>query len=117
MLDKWLISLAISFLVRQLKKFAGQLDWEKVKADAQKRVSDLLPGEFFDSEAQALVAYVLDAARLVLSEADAWENVLKLVAEGKTAEAFEAIKKLLRDVWNPGTKPALAMKVKAAVAA
>lgn len=48
------------FIERQLLKYGDQLDLNKVKADLQQRVSDLLPGATYDAVAQHIVGVFID---------------------------------------------------------
>lgn len=101
MLERWAIGIVISFILRQLAKFQKTLDWAKVKADAEVRVRALVPGTWFDDEAVALVNMVIDRAAEVLSQGDAIEQLLKLLAEQKWTEALSMLKDLLLGGWVP----------------
>jgi vacuolar-type H+-ATPase catalytic subunit A/Vma1 len=99
MLNKWLINLAISFLVRQLAKFGKSINWQKVKEDLKTRTEALVPGSWFDDEAVALVFTVVDAAATVLASVSEIEKVLQLVAQEKWEEAIQTVKELILRSW------------------
>ncbi len=105
MLDKWLASLVINFILRQLSKFAGTIDWAKVKLDAEARIAALIPGTMFDDEAKAFVAALIDGAKSVLSSTAQWDAILHLVVAQNYTAALEALTALLKHVWLP-TDPA-----------
>lgn len=66
-----IMQLVISFIERQFIKWVKtqgqQLDWEKVKADAQQRIAALLPGEIFDAAAKTLTGEMVDLVAAYLS--------------------------------------------------
>jgi hypothetical protein len=101
MLDKWIVSLIVSFILRQLDKFGANIDWAKVKADLEVRVRALVPGTWFDDEAVALVNFVLDRAAEVLAQKDAIEQVMKLLAAKDWQGALLVLKELLLGGWVP----------------
>lgn len=106
MLQKWAVGLAIKFVVRQLAKYGKAIDWAMVKKDFGDRVAAIVPGFFFDDEARGAVAAVLEACEDLMKSADAIEKILKLVADEKFSEAFEAVKQLLLAVWTPDSDAA-----------
>jgi len=84
----WLATMAITFAVRQLAKFGEQTDWDKVKADADTRIRDLVPGTFFDEFAVAFLNKVLDLGAEMLREPDQMQQLMTLIAEGKFQDAI-----------------------------
>jgi hypothetical protein len=116
MVDKWLIGLVVSFVLRQLAKFTDKIDWPTLKADWQARAADLIPGTFFDDEAKAITAVVVDGIQSVLSSTSTWETILGLLGAGKTQEALDALLALLHSVWVPGPHDIYALKAKATLA-
>lgn len=105
MIQKLLLKIVISFVVRQLDKFHDSIDWAKVKADAQKRIADVLPGEFFDDEGKAVVVWVVDRLENVLGAEDRFKDLLKLIAEKKLGEAAELVKDILLGAAFPVSAP------------
>lgn len=103
MIQKWVIQMAISFVMRQLSKWGESIDWAKVKADVEERVRALVPGEWFDSEAVAVVMALLDAAASVLSATADLEKIVKLAVDGKFPEAWAALRDLILGSWQPSS--------------
>lgn len=103
MLERWAISMAISFVMRQLSKFLGSIDWSKVKVDLEQRVRDLVPGTWFDSEAVAVCMALVDAVAAILASQDELEQVLKLLADQKWQEAWAVLRDLIMSQWQPQT--------------
>jgi len=101
MLERWLVSIVINFVLRQLSKFKKDIDWGKVRADLDTRVRALVPGTWFDQEAVAICNAALDGVLSVLSSTEDLERVLQRLAAGDWAGAYEALKALLLSVWNP----------------
>lgn len=56
----FLIQAVVYFVFRQVKKYADDIDWGLVKADAMIRIAQLLPGDQFDGAAKALVYAFID---------------------------------------------------------
>lgn len=95
MLQQWLIQAAIAFALRQLAKWQGAIDWDKVKADLAVRLRDLVPGKMFDEMAIKLLNSVVDLLASVLSDQAEISKVVQLLVAGKVAEAMEVIKQLI----------------------
>ena len=104
MIQKWLIGLGISFILRQLAKWQSGINWDLVKADLDKRIRDLIPGELFDDEAVAGMHALVDMVAAVLAAQSDIEKIISLAVDGKFAEAIEALKKLILDQFKPETE-------------
>lgn len=93
----WLVSLAISFAVRQAERFGEQTDWEKVKADLSARVAKLVPGEFLDEAAVALLVRCIEKIEGALSSPAKLKLLLEHTSKGEWLAAFEVLKDLVID--------------------
>lgn len=102
MLDRWLIILVINFVLRQLAKVSGTVDWANIKAEMDKAVRDFLPGTWFDDEGVAIADALLARVQAVLSNSDAIKHILELLAAQDYTGAFLALKDLLLGGWIPG---------------
>jgi hypothetical protein len=109
MLEKWLVSMIISFVLRQLAKFKEHTDWAKVRADLETRVKDLVPGTWFDSDAAALADVVLEKLQTVLGATDVLQQVLEKVAAEDWAGALTLLKDLVLKALPAGSKEAAAV--------
>jgi hypothetical protein len=103
MIQKWIISAAVSFMLRQLAKWQKSIDWAMVKADLKKRVEDLIPGEWMDAEIAAMAMALVDAAAAVLASSEELEKIINLVLANKFPEAWQALKDLILSQWVPST--------------
>ena len=92
----WLATMAITFAVRQLAKFGENTVWDKVKADADVRIRDLVPGEFFDEFAVAFLRKVLDLGKDMMVDKDNMARLLTMIAEGKLNEAINFMMSWIR---------------------
>lgn len=101
MANTFLISLVIGFVLRQVAKFKDQTDWVKVKADMDVRVRLLMPGTWFDDDAQGLADFVLAGCIQVLGDSKTLEMLLKLLATENYNGAYATLKDLLLKVWDP----------------
>jgi hypothetical protein len=103
MIQKWVVGMAISFVMRQIGKWGSSIDWAKVKADVAERVKALVPGEWFDAEAVAAVMALLDVAEKVLAATGELEKIIQMIVDGKMQEAWAALRQLILDAWQPET--------------
>jgi len=104
MIQKWLVNLAVSFMMRQLAKWGEAIDWPMVKADVEARVRALVPGTWLDNDAVALMMSLVDAAAGVLAASGSLEKIVKLVIEGKIQEAWEMLRDLILGSFVPVTE-------------
>jgi hypothetical protein len=95
MVQRLVVSLVISFILRQVGKFKSDTDWRKIKADLDKRVRDLLPGTWLDDEGVLLCRSIVEVAQVVLSSDDKLQRVLELIADSKWDAAFAVLKDLI----------------------
>lgn len=114
MFEKYLISLVIGFVMRQLAKFVATVDWATVKIDAAVRIAAVVPGEWFDAEAVAVANALIDGVQAVLSSTAEWEKIINLLATSKFTEAGEALLELLAKQWKPDPQNLHALKAQAA---
>lgn len=101
MIQKWVISMAITFMMRQLAKWQKGIDWPKVKADLAERVRALIPGEWLDAEAVSLMETLVDAAAAVLAANEVLEQIINLVVAGKYQDAWAILRDLLLKHLRP----------------
>ncbi len=110
MLERWIIGMVISFVLRQVAKFKHDIDWNKVKSDLDLRVRALVPGDWFDDEAVLAVNVVLDMVKSALSAQSDLEAILTLLAASDWQGAALALKDLLLKVWNPAPDASVKLK-------
>lgn len=96
-MQSWMISIVISFVLRQLAKFTTSLDWAKVAEDLDKRVRDLIPGKWLDDEGSSVALFAFNSIRAVLMAQDKIKPILELLAHQKYTEAALLLKKLLKE--------------------
>ncbi len=99
MFQKLVMPFVISFVLKQLEKFQGSIDWEIVRADAEKQVRAFVPGTWFDDEAVAFVDRIIVLLRNALGQKDEQKNILKFLADQNYAAAAEELKSLLLAAW------------------
>lgn len=108
MINRWVIGIVVSFIMKQIEKFGASVDWVKVKADLEPRVRQVVPGTWLDADAVEAVNAVVDAAARALAATDALQKIIDLMANQQWDAAFVALKDLLLKVWaaKVGTKEA-----------
>lgn len=114
MLQSWIINIVVAFILRQWVKFGNSIDFAKVEADMVKRLTDILPS-WLDAEGVAVVKALVAGAAAVAANTAAIDNILRLAAAEKWAEALNALKNLLLGAWVP--VDAAGLKAKAMLAA
>lgn len=102
MLQTWIINLAVTFIVRQIAKFGTAINWTSVKADLETRVRQLVPGDWFDSEAVAVAGCLVDAAAAVLADSARIDTVFRFASQQQWPEAITAFKNLIIANWYGG---------------
>lgn len=108
MIDKWLASIVINFILRQLDELAHDIDWAKLKVELDAKVRALVPGTMFDAFAVSIVNAILDRAQVVLAKKDQVEALLKLIAAKDWVGAFAVLRDLIIGGWLPeGSKVAV----------
>ncbi len=105
MIERIVIGIVISFILRQLQKFNTTIDWVKVKADLDERVAAVVPGTWFDEEAVKAVNTVVDAVSCALTQTATFEEILNLLATEQWSAAAARLKEMILAVWNSGGCP------------
>lgn len=95
MLERIVLPLVISFVVRQLEKFKESIDWEKVKHDLDIRIKEIVPGSWFDDEACAVGHAAVGMIQGVLSKSSDIKKLLEMLAGKKYDQAIAFIKELI----------------------
>lgn len=95
MIKRLVIKAMISFIIGQIEKLNGVINWEKLKADLEKHIRDLVPGTWFDDAAVKFVDMVFDSIRSVLEQGDTIKHLMQLLADKKFDEALALLKDLL----------------------
>ena len=103
MIQKWFVSMAISFALRQLAKWQKAIDWAKVKEDLAVRIAALVPGEWMDQEVIDMAHAAIDAVAAVMASSEELEKIIKLVLESKFEEAWQVLKDLILGNFVPST--------------
>lgn len=101
MLDRWIVNLVIMFVLRQISTFQNGIDWTLVRADADARIRQLMPGQIFDDAAAAVVLSLIDGVEFVLGAQGDLQAILHLLSSGDYQGAGEALKRLLISFWQP----------------
>lgn len=100
MMNRMVMSVVISFVMRQLQKFQTTIDWDQVQKDLDDRVRALVPGSWFDDEAVQYVNIALSAIKATLGQSDKIQSILTLLADQKTQDAIAALKALILASWS-----------------
>ncbi len=95
MLNRFVVNLIISFILKQISKVHDKIDWVALKAEVDAKVRDLVPGTWFDDEAVRLIDTILAACEQVLTSHDELKAILQLLAAEKYDDAGEKLKLLV----------------------
>lgn len=102
MFEKLAMSMAISFVLKQLDKFKGTIDWAKVEADLDERVRALIPGTWFDDDAVNFVNSIMDGVKYVLADDSKVKGLLQQLAAQDWAGAASTLRALVSGAWTSG---------------
>ncbi len=100
MINRWVIAVIVSFVMKQIEKFGTTIDFVKLKAEVDVIVRDAIPGTWFDDDGVNAVNSVLDALSRALHSTAALESIIVLIAEQNWNGAFLALKDLVLKVWS-----------------
>jgi hypothetical protein len=92
-IPSFLFPIIIGFVARQITKFGDKTDWSKIKSDAAVRVSDLVPGDWFDDEAVSAVCFLIDKVSSVLHNAEAITNMVAALFDKDWQTAVSILRK------------------------
>lgn len=102
MFEKLAMSMAISFVLKQLDRFKGAVDWDKVQKDLDDRVRAMIPGTWFDDDAVAFVNSILAGVRHVLGDSGNVQMILKDLAAQDWSGAANQLRALVSSAWSSG---------------
>ncbi len=94
MLEKMVMSLVVPFVFRQLDKYKGAIDWQKVQDDLNKKIHEILPYPLLDSTADELVSVAIKAIKAALAQDDAFKSIIQALIEKNWSLAFDALKSI-----------------------
>jgi hypothetical protein len=100
-LPAWVISLLVNqifgFVVRQLKKWGTDIDWELVKTDFGERLATLTAWAWDDEILKIFISKLVDLISGLLKDAELLNEVLTLALQENFAGAIEKLKQI---VWD-----------------
>lgn len=70
MLNPFVKQIVASFLVRQVRKWGAEIDWDLVKKDCDIRVRAIVPGEDFDDVAAFVVGVFIDLVAMAFQSSE-----------------------------------------------
>ena len=115
----WIVNMVVAFVLRQVAKYAGSTDWEKVKADALARFAKMVPAglmptvtDIVDAVVDVVAAALADTEDLqgdhfvevfaaALADTEDLNKVVALVIAGDMAGAVSALVDLIVKVVHP----------------
>ena len=92
--------IVIGFVLRQVDKFREATDWSLVRADMHQRVAMMVPGDWFDDEAQRVADFLLDGVIAVLEAQADLQQLLEAVADKRWDKAVAELQDLLVGSWD-----------------
>ena len=98
--EKIVLSIVFSFVLRQLDKFKTGIDWAKVKSDLDERIKKAVPIVWLTPAILALADTLIDDIQKALSAQDQLKKILDLLAANKWEEALVALKDFLLVIWG-----------------
>lgn len=86
----WIVSLVVTFVLRQISKFSESTDWTKVKADALARVAKVLPTWLLPSVSD-VVGQVVDVFAAALKDTEDLKDISTKLLAGDFTGALTAL--------------------------
>jgi len=86
-----IIAFLAPFIIRQIDKYGHEIDWAKVKSDAEIRIRVLVPGKFFDAPAVDLANRVIDAAAGLMQNDEEMKKIVEMCKQGRYLEAIKEL--------------------------
>jgi hypothetical protein len=85
----------LSFVLKQIEKAEGKIDWTALRVSIDDGVRKLLPGTWFDDEGVALANKVVSALETILENNENEAKLLKLIAGKDFLGAAALLKDML----------------------
>lgn len=95
MIEKFLVGYVINFVLSQLDKATGLIDWVVLEQQLDVKIADLVPGTWFDSEVVGWVNVLYEAVEKVMLSSGELKPILVMLAAKQYSEAFDALKELV----------------------
>lgn len=102
MFHKIIVSVVVSFILRQMEQFGANFNWQMFEQDMEARIRLLVPGAWFDDAAVDLMHKCLEVVRNGLRDQGSMQAVLSALAHKDMAAAGEAIRALLMSALSSG---------------
>jgi hypothetical protein len=102
-IQRYVVGLMINFAMRQYGKFLATIDWVKVKIDWEPGIRRFVPGTWLDNEAVGAAFAFLDAVAAVMAAQSDIEKILRYLTEENYQAAWEVIRDLILNQWEPKT--------------
>jgi hypothetical protein len=104
----FILNIIISFVVRQVVNFSTNTDWNKVKADADARISALFHIKFLGDAVTEIVNNTIDCLALALQDANSLAQLAAAVETGNWNNVYTVLIALLTNVIHPSKNALIA---------
>lgn len=100
-MDKWLLGVAVNFMLRQIAKFGTATDWQKVKADLDARLPTLVYFQWLVPTVTDIVNQAIDVVAHLLQDAADLQAVSDKLVAGDVLGALVVLKDALVKILVP----------------
>lgn len=102
-MEKWIMSMAVSFVLRQIAKYGASTNWALVKKDLEERVRQLVQWSWLEDAAVAILDSAIDACAAATQQASDLQHIADALVAGDLLGAARALQVLLGKVVHlPG---------------
>jgi hypothetical protein len=101
MFNGWILTMVISFVIKQVSHFGGATDWVKVKADFDARIKSIVHLGFFSDELSNLANLMIDGVAAALQDTADMSTIVGLAAAQNWSGALAALKSMVLAQWQP----------------
>lgn len=85
------LAILIPFIIKQIDKFGHETDWAKIKADANLKIKEIVPGEMFDNVVCELVDKVVDSTAAFLQDEVEMKKIVGMCQNKQFLPAIEEL--------------------------
>jgi hypothetical protein len=103
----WIVTMVVTFILRQVAKYSENTDWNKVKADLHTRLASLVPAWLLPT-VDEVIDEVLDVVAAALTETEALKDIAQKAIAGDIPGALAALIALVGKLIHPAKGKVLA---------
>lgn len=93
-MPSFVMSILISFAMKQLQKFESEINWAQVQEDIEDRIKPIIPAPLYAGVDQVIILFI-SALKSALSDQTDLKQLITLIAAGNWSAAVTMIQKIV----------------------